>query len=176
MWNGTALPPHAQGAITLTGTAGGDILVDVDARTFGDPLPPGAPGSTDRLWEYEVVELFLAGAGRAYLEVELGPGGHYLVLMLDDIRAPQASGLPLEYRVRMHDGRISGHARIPANYLPVGPLRANAYAIHAHACHGGEGRCHHAHAAVPGDAPDFHQPGCFVPISLEHPAGGRQPG
>jgi hypothetical protein len=39
------------------------------------------------------------------------------------------------------------------SYLPLPPARGNAYAIHG----APDARCYHAHAAVPGDRPDFHQ-------------------
>ncbi|MDD9939800.1 MAG: hypothetical protein OXU20_01940 [Myxococcales bacterium] len=175
LWDGSPLPHDARGVLSLTDTPSGDILVQVDTKAFGDPIPPAPAGSFARLWEYEVVELFLAGHRSEYLEVELGPAGHYLVLMLAGIRMPVRSELPLDYHARLEHGRFRGKARIPAQYLPAGPLRANAYAIHRHPCcqpvvpgstDPPPTRCYHAHAAVPGPKPDFHQPDHFVPIDL----------
>ena len=50
-------------------------------------IPEGAIGSrVDGLWEYDVIELFLVGPGHQYLELELGAGGHWLLLSFDSIR------------------------------------------------------------------------------------------
>lgn len=62
------------------------LIILIDAPFYGDKSPSGALGSTDQLWEYEVVELFLLGEDSQYLEIELGPHGHYLVLQLKSIR------------------------------------------------------------------------------------------
>ena len=46
------------------------------------PRVPAGPARTRvaDLYEYDVVECFLVGEGGRYLEVELGAGGHFLVL------------------------------------------------------------------------------------------------
>ena len=52
----------------------------------GDALacPPQPPHTrVADLYEYDVVECFLVGEGGRYLEVELGAGGHFLVLSFD---------------------------------------------------------------------------------------------
>lgn len=136
------------------------LVVEVDAPFHDDPAPAGAPGPCAGLWEFEVVELFLAGSGPAYLEVELGPHGHHLVLQLGGVRRVLAQGLPLDYRAERLGSRWRGRARLPAAWLPPGPLRGNAYAIHGR----GEARRYLAAHAVPGAAPDFHQPERFAPL------------
>lgn len=173
-WDGAELPVHARALVRVTqGSDGGDLHVTLDAPYHGDPPPQCAPGPTARLWEHEVVEVFIAGVGGRYLELEFGPAGHHLVLQFDGIRRVTGSGLPLDYRVLSRDGRrFTAEAYLPAAYLPPGRLRANAYAIHAAGCGGRPGRCHHAHAPVPGHQPDFHQPDQFVAM----PAGLRAPG
>lgn len=165
-WDGRPLPPRAHASVRLS-RAGDVLAVEVAAPLYGDAPPPSPPGVTARLWEHEVVELFIAGPDARYVELELGPHGHHLALVLEGVRQPVASGLPVDYAVeRRADDRFVGRARLSAAHLPAGPLRANAYAIHAQPCLGGPGRCHHAHAAVPGERPDFHQLARFVPISL----------
>ncbi|MDA8018825.1 MAG: hypothetical protein MPN21_15395 [Thermoanaerobaculia bacterium] len=67
------------------------LLVFVDAPFHDDPQPPGPPGPTPALWNYEVVELFIAEtcddpSSVRYLEVELSPHGHHLVLRLEGVR------------------------------------------------------------------------------------------
>jgi hypothetical protein len=169
-WDGPSLPVehHARFELGLTDDA---LCLRLDAPWFDDPLPPGLAGSVERLWEYEVAELFIAGPGDsdAYLELELGPGGHYLTLQLEAVRRVRRSGLPIDYRViervpgsAAGPGRYRAEARVPRDYLPGAACRANAYLIHGV----GAARCHHAHAPVPGLAPDFHQPARFVPIAL----------
>jgi hypothetical protein len=145
------------------------LWVEVEAPFHGDPAPPGPPGPCDGLWEFEVVELFLAGSGPFYLEVELGPHGHHLVLQLAGVRRVSARALPLDYRVERRGARWRGRARLPAAWLPPGPLRGNAYAIHGR----GEARRYLAAHPLPGAAPDFHQPERFVALpELDVPPTG----
>ena len=57
------------------------VVIEVEAPFTGDAVPPAPRGRTDRLWEHEVVEVFLASEAAAaarYLEIELGPHGHWL--------------------------------------------------------------------------------------------------
>ncbi|KAI2795361.1 hypothetical protein BLOT_016842, partial [Blomia tropicalis] len=39
----------------------------------------------DKLYDYEVVEVFLLGSNEHYLEVELGPRGQYLLNLPPDV-------------------------------------------------------------------------------------------
>lgn len=141
------------------------LLLQVDAPYHGDPAPPGAPGSTPGLWDFEVVELFLLGRHNRYLEIELGPHGHYLVLELHGRRNPAATQNVLEFRATRPEqagGRWRGEARVPLAWLPPGMDRANAYAIHGV----GAARCYLAWQPVPGDVPDFHRLEHFAPIAI----------
>jgi hypothetical protein len=108
-----------------------------------------------------VVELFLAGPGDRYLEIELGPGGHHLVLLLGGVRKVVQEQLPLDFHVQHANGRWSGRAWLPAGWLPEGPWRTNAYAIHGL----GAERRYLAAFPVPGEAPDFHRLECLRPLS-----------
>ena len=60
----------------------------VEAQYFNDPPPPGAlPGQAYfGLWDYEVVEAFFLNDQDQYLEVEFGPHGQHIVLLLDGRR------------------------------------------------------------------------------------------
>lgn len=168
-WDGTALSEdeHARVALRLRDA---ELCVEVDAPFYRDAAPAAPVGTTDRLWEHEVVEVFLADAGQRYLEIELGPHGHSLVLALDGTRNPVRYGLPISYAAQILPAtaagarpRFVGHARVPRAYLPQGVCRANAYAIHGPA----QARCHHAHAGLPALAPDFHRLESFVPCRLD---------
>jgi len=140
----------------------GALEIRVEAPYHGDPAPEGEPGSTPRLWEYEVVEVFLLGAGGCYLELEFGPHGHYLALSFRGMRCPCRSGLPLSYQALRHGDRWSGRAKIVPALLPAGLDRANGYAIHG----AGSTRRYLASTPVPGPAPDFHRLELFEPWRL----------
>lgn len=140
----------------------GALRIVVDAPSHGDPPPPGKPGPTPGLWNYEVVEVFLAESSDSsetvrYLEIELSPHGHHLVLRFEGVRNVVGQGMDLEYRARIDRaaGRWTGEALLPNDWLPPGPLRVNAFAIHGV----GERRRFLVSSPLPsGDAPDFHQP------------------
>ncbi|MBM3224204.1 MAG: hypothetical protein FJZ47_10420 [Candidatus Tectomicrobia bacterium] len=114
------------------------------------------------LWEYDVVECFLAGPGR-YLEVELGAGGHFLVL---DFSAP---------RVRQNDyatftpamtfePALAGHTVWRASiHLPWSMLPEPIQGVNAYVISGGKHLCYQP---LPGPAPDFHQPARFPAVRL----------
>ncbi len=139
-----------------------DLRIVVSAPFHHDPPPPGEPGPTDRLWEHEVVELFVAGRDDRYTEVELSPWGHHLVLRLQGIRHVVDAQLPLAFRARQCGARWIGAARLDRELFPPPPWRANAYAIH------GEGAARRFLAAtpLPGEQPDFHQPERFPNLPL----------
>jgi hypothetical protein len=160
-YSGRALPASERAQLTLQRTAAAWVI-EVDAPYFADPAPAGPVGSCDRLWEHEVCELFLADAGEHYLEIELSPHGHYLVLELDGVRKVVRSGLPIDYHVQIERERVRGRAEVPCVYGPLHPTRLNAYAIHGQ----GAERRYCAHAPPLGDAPDFHRLACFVPLQL----------
>jgi hypothetical protein len=153
--------------------AHGQLIVDVDAPFFGDPAPKQPIGPTDRLWEYEVSELFIADDAEHYLEIELSPHGHHLVLELQGTRNIVRARLPIAYAVsivatasadasRGVRGRYRGQARVPAEYLPARATRANAYLIHGT----GAARAYHAHSPPMGETPDFHRLASFVPMQF----------
>ena len=145
------------------------LRIQVDAPYFGDPAPAGPAGPCDRLWEHEVVEVFIADAAEHYLEVELSPHGHHLVLELSGVRHIVRGQLPIDYQATIAPpspqtvgrSRFQGVARVPWHYLPQAATRVNAYAIHGQ----GAARCYHAHSAPcpGGELPDFHRLDCFVP-------------
>ena len=158
------------------------LEIEVEAPYLGDPAPPGPPGSTDRLWEYEVVEVFVAGPGDdsavETTEIEISPHGHHLVLRLRGVRQPWASGLPLDLETRIVGERWRARARLDLHLLPTSPWRVNAYAIHGPP----PTRYHHAAFAVPGPTPDFHRPEHFAPWdpargleSLTYPGASQPP-
>jgi hypothetical protein len=113
---------------------GCDLLVDIDAPFHGDASPSSAAGPTPGLWDFEVVELFLLGAGDRYLELEFGPHGHWLALQLEgrrNIVRTENSQRAVQFEAMRSAGRWRGTARIDASLLPDDLARANAYAMPA---------------------------------------------
>lgn len=158
-WTGAPLPAAEVAELTFQ-RRGSELELSFDAPYFADPAPPSAAGPTPGLWEYEVIELFIATASDEYFELELGPHGHHLALALRGVRKVWRSALPLAYQVSIDAGRYRGRAQVPMSYLPDQPVRVNAYMIHG----SGDARRYAAHAPVPGPKPDFHRLECFVPL------------
>ncbi len=166
LWNGAEATERESCSVALRWVPGG-LGIEVDAPFHGDPAPPARPGPCDRLWEFEVVEIFLAGASldgapRPYTEVELSPHGHYLVLRLLGVRNAIDLALPLAFGADVQGARWRGRAVVPFAYLPEGELSGNAYSIHGV----GPRRRYLAAHEVPGERPDFHQPERFRPLAL----------
>ncbi len=157
-WDGQPIPESEQTMIWLA-PAGDDLQIELSAPWHGDPPPPTEPGPTPGLWRYEVIELFIAGPTDKYLEIELGPAGHFLVLRLAGVRKAIAQVKNLDYTATREGERWRGEARVPLRWLPKGPYRINAYAIHGR----GDARRHLAWSPVFGEKPDFHQLEWFRP-------------
>ena len=164
-WDGAPAAPRECALLRLT-HAGDALEIQVVAPFHADPPPPGPAGSLHGLWEYEVVELFLLGDREEYLEVELGPHGHYLALRLRGRRNIVRRDIALEHRATIEGSgegaRWTASARVPARWLPRGVHAANAYAIHGT----GPERRYLAHRGAGGTAPDFHRLEHFVPFHL----------
>jgi len=154
-WQGKMLKPRETVFIKLKLLPTG-LEVEIQAPYFADPEPLAPPGSCDGLWDYEVVELFIAH-GDQYTELELGPHGHYLLLQLKGIRKALTRNSQLTYHWEKSQEIWSGKTLIPIELLPPEPWTFNAYAIHGV----DEERTYAALFAVPGDEPDFHRLHCF---------------
>lgn len=164
-WDGQPLPPHERAVVQAVDAADA-LRLFVFAPLHGDPAPTTPPGATPGLWEHEVVEWFLAGADGRYLEVELGPHGHHLVLHLHGVRKVLESASPMSTTTRRCGGSWwSGTADLPRRWLPPGPHRANAYRIHGV----GPDRRYLAAVPLPGPKPDFHQPDRFEVVTVPAP-------
>lgn len=161
-WDGA---PADRPALVLASRGADHVSLWVVAPLVGDPPPPGPPGTTPRLWEHEVVEWFCAGADDTYLEVEVGPWGHHLVLQLDGVRQVRAQGLPLDLEVHRTEGWWSARATLPIGWLPPAPWRAAAFRLHG----GGTQRAFLTSTPLPGATPDFHQPVHFPELAAPLP-------
>ncbi len=158
-WDGEAAREGEIARVSVLLDARG-LLLEIDAPFHGDPAPDGPPGPTDRLWEHEVVEVFVLGEGERYTEVEIGPAGHHLVLRLEGRRSAVATKLPLDLRATIDGARWTATARLAPEHVPPGPHRFNAYAIHGV----GDERRYLAWKPTRGDAPDFHRLEVFAPL------------
>ena len=158
-WDGSSVADDERVSVWIDGVHDA-LVISVDAPFHDDPPPPGT-GSLDGLWDYEVVEVFLVGAGDEYVEIELGPHGHFLVLRLKGARNPVERSLPLVCTATITGDRWRGVARVPRGLVPAGPHRANAFAIH-----GVGARRYLCATPLAGPRPDFHQPGRFPNVTL----------
>jgi len=136
-----------------------NLQLIIEAPFFNDPANPAAAAGQPLfgLWDYEVVELFLANDENQYVEIELCPWGQHLVLLLNGTHNAIRHSLPLQFTVenRNTDG-WRGRAIIPLDYLPPRVTRMNAYAIH------GSDSCRIYEALYPTPTgmfpnPDFHR-------------------
>ncbi|XP_075055968.1 UPF0462 protein C4orf33 homolog isoform X2 [Mixophyes fleayi] len=168
-WNSTPIS-HDPVTICLKPARGG-LQMDVTAPFFDDPpAPPGAAGEPFHgLWDYEVVEAFFLNVEKEqYLEVELGPHGHHLVLLLSQRRNIWKACLPLSFEASTTEVTWRGSALLPWEYFPPSVDHFNAYAIHG----SGSKRTYEALYPVPekevqaGQKPDFHRLELFKPFSF----------
>ena len=148
-------------------------------------------GRLERLWEYEVVELFISQPDTSnasltpYTELIVGPHGHYLLLK----HTGQGNWSECIDTYTLNEVSItldevsnswSSDVTVPLNLLPS-PLSVSVkddesrsegipcyqWAFNAFAVHGSEpNRTYMSYQAVPGDYPNFHQIKYFVPLIL----------
>jgi hypothetical protein len=161
-WDGIPVDRGEQVRVRLRRDGAGGLEIEVEAPFWNDPPPPAAPGPCDRLWEFEAVEVFVAGGAepglpQSYTEFELSPHGHYLVLRFLGARNAVDRALVLDYQASITGVRWSGQARVAADLLPAEPWRANAFSLHGV----GSARRFLAATPLPGPQPDFHQPERF---------------
>lgn len=158
LWDGEQGLPAERSEVAFAVTADG-LSVEITAKFHDDKPPTTEPGRTDALWNFEVIELFLANDTGHYLELEFGPHGHYLALQFSGIRELQRQDIPISFQATIVGDTWRGTAQVAASHLPVQLCRANAYAIHGQE----PNRRYLAAFIVPGPRPDFHQPHFFQP-------------
>ncbi|KAF2363157.1 Chitin binding domain [Trinorchestia longiramus] len=178
-WNDIPITDRPLSTITLEGFEAG-VEMNVTAPFFNDPAPEGPPGKPQSgLFNYEVVEMFFLNDNDEYLEVNLGPWGQHLVLLVKGVRTRIAKQLPLDYIVTARTqgtggqpGQWQGSALIPPSYFPPNVTRMNAFAIHGPQ----NARIYEALYPAPRDHPqysqaDFHllksEPDSLLSASLE---------
>ncbi|MCC6620990.1 MAG: hypothetical protein IT385_07030 [Deltaproteobacteria bacterium] len=155
-WDGAEVPEHARVGLEVGRDA---LVVTIAARYVGDPPPPGPARALHGLWEHEVVELFVAGAPfgatAPYVELELGPHGHWLAWAFAGYRARSGDvALVAAPEVTRSGDRWQGRITVPLAALPPGPWRVGAFAMHG-APPGA--RVHLVSTPMRGPRPDFHR-------------------
>jgi hypothetical protein len=164
-WNGTACPhAHLHGRVELAARDDGLEIVSSLPHQPTPRIPEAKRGSrVGDLWEYDVVECFLVGAGGRYLEIELGAGGHFLVLPFSVPRIRSDSHESLRPVLDFASDAAGWRACLSLDWglVPPGLEALNAFVI--------AGGAHLAWAPLPGSAPDFHQPARFPRAVLDHP-------
>ncbi len=159
-WNGVPLNTAEAAYVKTRWLDNGDLHLHIDAPFANDPRPECENIACWELWNYEVVEIFLVGAGEpaAYTEVEISPWGNHLVLQLLGPRNTIARELPLELKVTRSETRWNAEAVLTADLIPKGDLRVNAYRVH-----GVEPkRQYHVMTPLNTEQPDFHRIDGFV--------------
>jgi len=163
-WDGTPCPDARLHGMVLLSTTDAGLCISASLPQQDLPNIPDAPpfSRVANLWEYDVVECFVVGAEH-YLEVELGAGGHFLVLAFTLPRMCSNTYEALLPQMTFEPGMAHGTAwrssiLMPWAMVPVGVKGANAYVIS-----GAYSLCYHP---LPGLKPDFHQPDRFPAVRL----------
>jgi hypothetical protein len=83
MWDGLGQVTQPA-TLRLLASEVDELVLEVRAPYYGDPAPPGGKvgEAYNQLWEYEVVEAFFLNQEDQYLELEFGPHGQHLALLL----------------------------------------------------------------------------------------------
>lgn len=162
-WNGEPCGDSSACAQVWLSHSEAGITLKVEAAVYAEQMIPVGP--TDKpfegLWDYDVVELFLVAENGHYLEVELGAGGHWLVLGFDGVRHRSNSYPDLQTERHYEtDGKVwTSSIVIPWAIVPQPVTNLNAYAI----CQGE----FLAYNPVPGVVADYHQPATFPAAQIE---------
>ena len=178
-----------QPQISISLTQEKAIKIEFVAPFLGNQPPDFPRGRLWGLWEYEVLELFIAGANEEYLELEFGPFEHHLALYFEGERMLKEDRVdlkdlsfwrtsrPLETQVATAAGQWGGRCLISQEQLPPSlkectegqnqDCQANRaqlhLAINAFWCFHDLQKQRHFCCAfpLPGLKPNFHQPKHF---------------
>lgn len=168
-WNNQSIPHDQHVSVHLSYHK--DLKITVRAPFYDDPKLPDMtdhPGTFDKLYNYEVVEVFLLGDDEKYLEIELGPKGQYLLLQLQGYRNVTQNYVELQsYHSHISGKHWHGTAVVANDKLPPNISHFNAYAIHG----SDDERIYLSLFPAPENSsnytqPDFHRLELFEPISI----------
>lgn len=167
-WDGTpCADPRLHGLVTIGREALGVRLTASRPHQAVPRVPLAPPGTrVANLWEYDVVECFLAGPS-GYLEVELGAGGHFLALSFSAPRVCRHTYTTWQPRLTFDPESAAGTAWCATLLVPWTMLPDPVVGINAYVISGTNYLCYHP---LPGIRPDFHQPARFPPLHLSRSA------
>ncbi len=139
------------------------VEIQIQAPWRRDPPPPGPARALEGLWNYEVVELFVAErfptAAVHYTELEFSPHGHWLAWTFCGPRQRSGDDPDLEFEAHRDRDRWHGRARLDLDALPEPP-----WSLFAAAVDGASSRRRYLVShPLPGGTPDFHQPAHYPP-------------
>lgn len=162
LWDETPIHERMRTKVGYKRTKDG-VKIRIDAPFYDDPAPEAPIGRLGRLWQYEVVELFLVGPDGHYIELEFGPHGHWLGLAFSAPRALSRDDLSIDFRSLEHRIDRSGVKRWTAEgWIADGPTKQPIVSANAFAIHGiGASRTCEIAFPLPGREPNFHQPADF---------------
>uniref|UniRef100_A0A0N5BWG8 DUF2185 domain-containing protein n=1 Tax=Strongyloides papillosus TaxID=174720 RepID=A0A0N5BWG8_STREA len=109
------------------------LYITFEAPFYDDPFPENFAGYTPGLWNYEVVEFFFSNNQGQYIEIELGPHGHWLIYAFDDYRKIRNNCEEVELNVEnsiLPDDTWKCVVGVPLGLLPINVSKFNAYHIH----------------------------------------------
>jgi len=164
LWDGSlCMDERLWAEVSLVQTKQG-LVITTRSPVLADQNIPGFPVGirVDGLWNHDVVEIFFVGPGHQYLEIELGAGGHFLVLGFDSIR--HCSNTFRSFDPNLVFDQTNGQIWKSEILIPYKIIPENLRAINAFAILSGHFL---AYAPVPGEKPDFHQPDHFPFFTLQ---------
>ena len=199
LWDGTALPEHQKVNICVSVENGlieapGEscLVVTVDSPFYNNPKPHSDKSchhlhhshshetrdtgclNVEELWNFEVVEIFIKGRSDKYIEIEMSPHGHYLILACDGYRQCFTRGIePISYSAKILGNRWTGRLICPLNLLPPpSPIVSAPYTYNAYALYNDDkGERVYCTAFLPPRSdenqysnPDFHKLEIFKPL------------
>lgn len=161
------LPSEDREAILSCVLAAGTRALDLrftlctDRSAFRIP-PPAPPVRTDGLWQTTCFELFVRGAGDAYVEWNLAPSGAWAAYGFDGYRQGMRDLDTAPPKIGWSDAESALVAEIPlpgiVAHIGPPPWRTNIAAV----IEAADGAISHHALAHPDGPPDFHDPACFV--------------
>ena len=164
LWNGDQCPDERVHCVFDLSITSEGLCVQTESPILHEQRIPteAAIGSrVEELWNFDVVELFLVGPGHQYLEIELGAGGHFLILCFDRIRHQSKDYKNFQPILQFHKTQQKtwvSKLTIPWKIIPENLRALNAFMISS-----GQFL---AYSPLPGDKPDFHQPDFYPTISV----------
>jgi len=165
LWNGDKCPDERVNCVFELSTVSDGLRIKVESPILHEqhiPIEAAIGTRVEGLWNFDVVELFLVGPGHQYLEIELGAGGHFLVLGFDRIRHRSKDHANFQPVLQFHKTQQKtwvSELTIPWKIIPENLRAVNAFMI-------ASGQFL-AYSQLPGDKPDFHQPDFYPTVCVE---------